>query len=145
MRRIYESSVRQSSQRKSEYSYGCRVPAIRKVFSMNTKSLAVISVIGVAVLSVSQASAQAPRAPDTFSPGRTMEKATNPQAPGGGAGWYGLIPRQAFTTGNARLLRHHGEGEIHDRAGRNSGGIQTRTKELIPRHSFKEGRVLCGL
>ena len=55
-------------------------------FSMNTKFLAVISMIGVAALSVSQASAQAPRAPDTLSSGRTMEKVTNPQAPGGGPG-----------------------------------------------------------
>jgi len=53
---------------------------------MNTKFLAVISVIGVAALSVGQASAQAPRAPDTLSSGHTMEKAINTQAPGGGPG-----------------------------------------------------------
>jgi hypothetical protein len=53
---------------------------------MNTKFLAVISVVGVAALSVSQASAQAPPAPNTISSGRTTEKATNPQAPGGGPG-----------------------------------------------------------
>jgi len=53
---------------------------------MNTKFLAVISVIGVAALSVGQASAQAPPAPDTFSSGHTMEKAINTQAAGGGPG-----------------------------------------------------------
>ena len=53
---------------------------------MNTKFLAVISVVGVAVLSVSQASAQARPAPNTISSGPTTERATNPQAPGGGSG-----------------------------------------------------------
>ena len=53
---------------------------------MNTKFLTVISVIGVAALSVGQALAQAPPAPNTISSGRTTEKATTPQAPGGGPG-----------------------------------------------------------
>jgi hypothetical protein len=52
---------------------------------MNTKFLAIISVIGVAAFSVMQAPSQPP-VPNTVSAGRTSEKATNPERPGGGHG-----------------------------------------------------------
>jgi hypothetical protein len=65
-----------------------RLPSARKPkqFYMNTKFFAIMSVIGVAALCVGQASAQPPPAPNTISSGRTTEKATNSQAPGGGPG-----------------------------------------------------------
>ena len=56
-----------------------------KHFSMKTKFLAVISVIGVGAFSVIQAPSQPP-APGTVSTGRTSEKATTPERPGGGHG-----------------------------------------------------------
>jgi hypothetical protein len=52
---------------------------------MNTKFLAVISVIGVTAFCVLQAGAQPP-APKTVSSGHTTEQATRPEAPGGGHG-----------------------------------------------------------
>jgi hypothetical protein len=53
---------------------------------MKTKFLAAISAIGVAAFFNGQASAQAPPAPTTISSGRTAEKATRLEAPGGGHG-----------------------------------------------------------
>jgi len=53
---------------------------------MKTKFFSIISVIGIAALSIVQAPAQAP-APRTVSAGRTSEKATRPEAPGGGHGF----------------------------------------------------------
>jgi hypothetical protein len=52
---------------------------------MNTKFIAVVSVIGVAAFSVVQALSQPP-APPTVSSAHTAEQATKPQAPGGGPG-----------------------------------------------------------
>ena len=59
---------------------------------MNTKFLAVISVIGVTAFSVLQTPAQAP-APKAISSGRTTEQATKPEAPGGGHGlvWVNTV------------------------------------------------------
>jgi hypothetical protein len=51
---------------------------------MKTKLLAIMSMIGVAAFSVIQAPSQPP--PSTVSEGRTSEKATNPERPGGGHG-----------------------------------------------------------
>ena len=53
---------------------------------MNMKLLALISAIGVVLFFVEQSSAQAPPAPSTISSGRTTEKATRPEAAGGGHG-----------------------------------------------------------
>src|ERR1043166_1308113 len=52
---------------------------------MKTKFFAVMSVIGVAAFSIVQAPSQPP-APSTVSAGRTSEKATNAERPGGGHG-----------------------------------------------------------
>ena len=52
--------------------------------SMKTKLLAIMSMIGVAGFSAIQAPSQPP--PSTVSAGRTSEKATNPEKPGGGHG-----------------------------------------------------------
>src|SRR2546421_560837 len=52
--------------------------------SMKTKLLAIMSMIGVAAFSAIQAPSQPP--PSTVSAGRTSEKATNPEKPGGGHG-----------------------------------------------------------
>ena len=52
---------------------------------MNTKIIAVLSVIAVTAFAFVQAPAQGP-APNTISSGRTTEQATRPEAPGGGHG-----------------------------------------------------------
>ena len=52
--------------------------------SMKTKLLAIMSMIGVAAFSAIQAPSQP--SPSTVSAGRTSEKATNPERPGGGHG-----------------------------------------------------------
>jgi hypothetical protein len=59
-------------------------PVARNTFSMKTKFLAIMSVIVVAGFSVIQAPSQPP--PSAVSAGRTSEKATNPERPGGGHG-----------------------------------------------------------
>jgi hypothetical protein len=51
---------------------------------MNTKFLAVISIVGIALVSVNQAQSQPP--PTSVSTGRTTEQATRPEAAGGGHG-----------------------------------------------------------
>ena len=51
---------------------------------MKTKLLAIMSMSGVAAFSAIQAPSQPP--PSTVSAGRTSEKATNPEKPGGGHG-----------------------------------------------------------
>jgi hypothetical protein len=51
---------------------------------MNTKFLAAISIVGIALVSVNQAQSQPP--PTSVSAGRTSEQATRLQASGGGHG-----------------------------------------------------------
>ena len=51
---------------------------------MKTKFVAIVSVIGIAAFSVTQAPSQPP--PTAVSAGRTSERATNPEKPGGGHG-----------------------------------------------------------
>jgi hypothetical protein len=51
---------------------------------MNTKFLAIISIVAVALFCVNQAQSQP--APSSVSTGRTAEQATRPQALGGGHG-----------------------------------------------------------
>ena len=51
---------------------------------MNTKFLAVVSILGVALFSLDRAEAQPP--PTSVATGRTTEQVTRPEAPGGGHG-----------------------------------------------------------
>ena len=48
--------------------------------------------------------------------GRTTEERSTHRRRAVVLAWYGLTPRQAFTTGTLALLRHNGEGQIHERA-----------------------------
>jgi hypothetical protein len=57
---------------------------MRSTFSMKTKFLATVSIVGIALFSLGQAQSQPP--PTAVSAGRTTEQVTNPQAPGGGHG-----------------------------------------------------------
>jgi hypothetical protein len=56
----------------------------RNIYSMKTKFLATVSIIGAALLCVGQAQSQP--APTSVSTGRTTEQATRPEALGGGHG-----------------------------------------------------------
>jgi len=66
-------------------SYGRRLVVTRNNFSMKTKFLTTVCMVGVALFCVNQAQSQPP-APGSASAGRTTEQATRPQAPGGGHG-----------------------------------------------------------
>jgi hypothetical protein len=72
------------SQRKCQYSYGHRAIVARSTSTMNTKFLATVSIVGVALLCVNQAQSQPP--PTSVATGRTSEQVTRPQASGGGHG-----------------------------------------------------------
>jgi len=67
---------------------------------MKTKLLAIMSMIGVAAFSAIQAPSQPP--PSTVSAGRTSEKATNSERPGGGHGlvWVNTEARIYHTEGS---------------------------------------------
>jgi len=81
------------------WSYGRRLVVNRNIFTMNTKFLTIVSVVGVALFCVGQAQSQPP--PTSVSTGRTTEQATRPEAPGGGHG-------QVWVNTEARV--YHREG-----------------------------------
>jgi len=94
----------------------------RNIFSMKTKFLITVSIVGVALFSLGQAQSQPP--PTSVSTGRTSEQATRPEAPGGGHGqvWVntqaGVYHREGspfYGTVNARPK--HSESSTPSRGG----------------------------
>jgi hypothetical protein len=80
------------------------------------------------------------------SAGRATEEATNAPAPGGGHGQVWVNTETGiYHSGRLAFLRHDEDGEIHDRVGRNPGGIQTRAEETIGRRRLSERRLMPRL